>query len=352
MRATGHRTLLTESNADSQSLELDAEEPEDTNKILSLRHCIWEFLSRSPEAPRQLRRAAFVYEICMCISVVALVFLDAVIDIWQSGKPVYYVLEGFLIFVLILEYVLQLYCCVEDPDLQVGNPRNLHCCSHCSTRLWMALRPSMLLSALIIIALMADSGVVGNAMTFQGIPFLRVLRVFSLLRIERQLPIFGIMFEVLWEKRRELRATYFLAMMILLVTAVLMHKIENPVNANYKHVTDSMWWATTALTTVGYGDIYPITPVGKMLASVVAFFGVGLFAIPSGIIASGFTEHTKPDNVHHSVLRLESKVDSMQAEIVALRSSIDEISVLLNKSLQTTCTSEASTSPPRKSGNN
>ena len=58
-----------------------------------------------------------------------------------------------------------------------------------------------------------------------------------------------------------------------------------------KHIISSMWWSVATFTTVGYGDVYPITSLGKFFGSLSAIFGVGLFAIPSGILASGFVEH-------------------------------------------------------------
>lgn len=58
----------------------------------------------------------------------------------------------------------------------------------------------------------------------------------------------------------------------------------------FPHIPASMWWAVITLTTVGYGDVYPITPLGKLLGGILALLGIGLIALPAGIIASGFTE--------------------------------------------------------------
>jgi voltage-gated potassium channel len=63
-----------------------------------------------------------------------------------------------------------------------------------------------------------------------------------------------------------------------------------------------MWWAVTALTTVGYGDIYPITPLGKFVASLIAISGIGMFALPTGIVSSGFVEEIQ----RHKREKLES----------------------------------------------
>ena len=69
-----------------------------------------------------------------------------------------------------------------------------------------------------------------------------------------------------------------------------MYHVESGVNAKFSSILESMWWGTATLTTVGYGDIVPITPLGRCLGSLVAFIGVGLFGLPAGIIASGFAD--------------------------------------------------------------
>merc|ERR1711933_370571 len=67
-----------------------------------------------------------------------------------------------------------------------------------------------------------------------------------------------------------------------------MFYVEGPDNSEFGSVSECMWWATTALTTVGYGDLYPKSGLGRFVASVTAFLGVGLFALPAGIISNGF----------------------------------------------------------------
>ena len=61
----------------------------------------------------------------------------------------------------------------------------------------------------------------------------------------------------------------------------------------FSSIPASMWWAVATLTTVGYGDIYPITPLGKLFGAISAIFGIGLFALPAGLLASGFSESSE-----------------------------------------------------------
>ena len=85
--------------------------------------------------------------------------------------------------------------------------------------------------------------------------------------------------------RQELGVTLFIAVILLIVSSGLMFYFENPVQPElFSSIPASMWWGVTALTTVGYGDVYPITIAGRCLGSVVAFLGIGFFALPAGIV--------------------------------------------------------------------
>lgn len=83
----------------------------------------------------------------------------------------------------------------------------------------------------------------------------------------------------------------FVISVLLMIVSTLMYYIEHEAQPKvFKNVFDAMWWTIVTLTTVGYGDIYPITPLGKILGAIVAILGIGMFALPAGILASGFLE--------------------------------------------------------------
>ena len=82
----------------------------------------------------------------------------------------------------------------------------------------------------------------------------------------------------------------------MIVAAVLMFNIENNAQPDvFKNAFDALWWALATLTTVGYGDIYPVTGLGKILSAVIALLGIGLVAVPTGIISAGFVESISDD---------------------------------------------------------
>ena len=129
------------------------------------------------------------------------------------------------------------------------------------------------------------------------IRLLRFFRVFKIGRYNTTLKLIG---DVMKEKRNAIGLTFLIAFLMLLVSAFVMYSVENPVQPDkFPNVFASLWWAVATLTTVGYGDIYPITALGKIVSSIVAFLGIGLIALPTGIISSGFVEkigHSKDPN--------------------------------------------------------
>ena len=88
--------------------------------------------------------------------------------------------------------------------------------------------------------------------------------------------------------------TLFLAFVLILVSSTMMYYVESEVQPEkFKSIPHAFWWAITTLTTVGYGDVYPITPLGKVLSSFIAVVGIGFVALPTGILSSAYIEQMK-----------------------------------------------------------
>lgn len=118
---------------------------------------------------------------------------------------------------------------------------------------------------------------------------LRLIRFFRIFKISRYNSTLKLIWDVIKEKKAELQMTFFIASLMLLVSAFLMYHVENPVQPEkFSNIFASLWWAVATLTTVGYGDIAPITTLGKVISSFVAIMGIGLIALPTGIISAGF----------------------------------------------------------------
>lgn len=118
------------------------------------------------------------------------------------------------------------------------------------------------------------------------INFGRVLLIFKLIRYSKA---FGLIKDTFVSVKNELFIGYFIALVVVTFAGVLMYYIEREAQPEkFVDIGEGLWWAIITFATVGYGDVYPITPMGKILASVIAFIGIGMIALPSGIISSAF----------------------------------------------------------------
>jgi len=123
-----------------------------------------------------------------------------------------------------------------------------------------------------------------------GEPFrFQVLRLLLLLKMTRFTPALGTLGRVLSAEWRSLVGSLFILLALLMVSATLIYYIEREAQPqNFSSIPAAAWWAMAALSTVGYGDLVPITPAGRVVASIVTIIGIGVYALPVGIIASGF----------------------------------------------------------------
>lgn len=120
---------------------------------------------------------------------------------------------------------------------------------------------------------------------------LRIVRLFRVFKVNRYTHALSTIGAVLKRKKSQLLSSIIIVLLLMVMAAVLMYNIESEAQPEaFSNAFDALWWAVATLTTVGYGDIYPVTVLGKFLSAVIALLGIGLVAIPTGIISSGFME--------------------------------------------------------------
>lgn len=125
---------------------------------------------------------------------------------------------------------------------------------------------------------------------------LRLGRLLRILKINRYTHALGMILRVFKEKKAQLISSMLVVGLLLIIASVLMYNIESAVQPDaFSNALETMWWAVATLTTVGYGDIYPVTAAGKVLATIIAFLGIGMVAVPTGIITAGFSEMINKD---------------------------------------------------------
>ena len=181
------------------------------------------------------------------------------------------------VIIFTIEYIARIWSCVEVPFLQRMTPTK--------ARLAFAARPYLIIDLLAILPFY---------LAFL-LPFdlraLRMFRLFRFLKIARYSPALATLMRVMFNERRALSGAMLLMIAMLLFSATGIYYIERYANAEaFGSIPQSAWWAMATLTTVGYGDISPITPLGKMFGSIVMILGLGMFALPIAIISTGFAQ--------------------------------------------------------------
>ena len=119
----------------------------------------------------------------------------------------------------------------------------------------------------------------------------RVMRIFRLFRINAYYDSLNIITEVISSKSQQLFSSVFIILILMLASSLCMYSIEYIAQPDvFSNAFSGIWWSVSTLLTIGYGDIYPVTFLGKIFGSVISFLGVGMVAIPTGIISAGFVE--------------------------------------------------------------
>jgi len=120
---------------------------------------------------------------------------------------------------------------------------------------------------------------------------LRIVRLFRIFKINRYTDSLSNIAQVFKNKKYDLLSSFFIVSLLMLISSVLMYSLENESQPEvFSNAFSGLWWAVATFTTVGYGDIFPITVGGKIMAGIIAVLGIGLVAVPTGIISSGFIE--------------------------------------------------------------
>jgi len=179
--------------------------------------------------------------------------------------------------VFVTEYALRFWCIVEDPRFAARGGR-----------LRYLLTPLALIDLLAIVPLLLPTALGDEWIVLRT---MRILRIASILRVGRYSVAMQTFGTVIASRRGELGALLLVAAVLLILAASLMHMVEGRVQPEkFGSIPASLWWSIITLTTIGYGDVYPITTGGKVLGGFIALLGIGLVAVPTGIIAGGFQE--------------------------------------------------------------
>lgn len=241
------------------------------------RHRIAEILDVSHNTDRIGRVVDIVLITLILLNVLAIV-LESILAFERQYATFFYVFEVFSIAIFTVEYVLRVWSCVDRPEAGNGKPT--------MERLRYMVSPTALIDLIAIAPFYLAFFVPLD------LRFLRVVRLFRMFKLTRYSAAMGILLEVLQEESRSFLAAFFVLFILLVIASSGIYLIERDIQPNaFGSIPAAMWWAMATLTTVGYGDITPITSIGKFFGGFITVIGMGMVALPAGILASGFAEN-------------------------------------------------------------
>ena len=168
-----------------------------------------------------------------------------------------------------------------------------------------------------------------------GMRALRLIRLLRILKLNRYFDAVRSLGNVIANKRRELIGSVFFVFLMMMISSLLMYAVEHDAQPHvFKNAFSGLWWAVATVTTVGYGDIYPITGLGRLLGAVIAFSGVAALAIPTGIITSGIMERVGRHDVAAEAKVRSTKDEEHDRELRQQREQLAALDAKLDKLLK------------------
>lgn len=206
------------------------------------------------------------------------VILESVSSLSIRFDRAFAIFEAVSVIIFTCEYVARVWVCCAGQGYR-GAVRG---------RLKFVFSPMALIDLAAILPFYLPAFLSVDMRVLRALRLLRLLRMLKLGRYSRAMQDIAAVFRA---KKEELVITISVVLVLLVLTSSAMYYVENNAQPEaFSSIPAAMWWAVAALTTVGYGDAYPVTILGKLLGAGVAILGIGMFALPAGILASGFTE--------------------------------------------------------------
>ncbi|MEX1019821.1 MAG: ion transporter [Litorilinea sp.] len=223
-------------------------------------------------------RAFNVFMMSLIVLNVTAIILETVPTLRAAYGPLFDRFELISIAIFTAEYIARLWSATSDPRYAES----------LRGRVRYALTPLALIDLLAIAPFFLALLFPLHLSITRSLRFVRLMRLFKLTRYATPLQTLG---SVLRDRRDQLIICLFIVLILLLFTSSTVYLVENQAQPEvFSSIPASMWWGVATLTTVGYGDVYPITPLGRVMGGIIAILGVGIFALPAGILASGFAD--------------------------------------------------------------
>uniref|UniRef100_A0A7N9ARI4 Potassium voltage-gated channel subfamily Q member 4 n=1 Tax=Mastacembelus armatus TaxID=205130 RepID=A0A7N9ARI4_9TELE len=246
-----------------------------SKRYRKLQNCLYNVLERP-------RGWAFIYHafiFLLVFSCLVLSVFSTIPDHQKAANQGLFILEFVMIVVFGLEYFIRIWaagCCCRYRGWQ--------------GRLRFARKPFCVIDFIVFVASMAviAAGTQGNIFATSALRSMRFLQILRMVRMDRRGGTWKLLGSVVYAHSKELITAWYIGFLVLIFASFLVYLAEKDSNSDFNTYADSLWWGTITLTTIGYGDKTPRTWQGRLLAAGFALLGVSFFALPAGILGSGF----------------------------------------------------------------
>lgn len=243
---------------------------------MSIRKRAAELLEQGRYNDRPSRVLNLLLILLIALNVVAII-LESERDIYEKYQRVLWAFEVFSVGVFTLEYLARVWSAIDLEEFKDKRPL--------LGRLRYMLTPMALIDLIAILPFYLSLYLAFD------LRFLRVVRMLRLLKLTRYSPALGALLDVIQRETEALLAAFVVLLLMLVFSASGIYLLEGDIQPDtFGSIPSSMWWSIVTLTTVGYGDVVPVTAGGKVFAGLIGLIGIGMIAVPAAILASGFAE--------------------------------------------------------------
>ncbi|XP_053704217.1 potassium voltage-gated channel subfamily KQT member 2-like isoform X4 [Synchiropus splendidus] len=257
---------------------ISAGRPRASKKSASYRR-LQNFLYNALERPRGWAFVYHAYVFLLVFSCLILSVFATIKEFKNNSESALYILEIVTIVVFGVEYIVRIWaagCCCRYRGWR--------------GRLKFARKPFCVIDIMVLIASVSvlAAGSQGNVFATSAIRSLRFLQILRMLRMDRRGGTWKLLGSVVYAHSKELITAWYIGFLCLILASFLVYSVEKESNSEFETYADALWWGLITLTTIGYGDKVPQTWNGRLLAATFSMIGVAFFALPAGILGSGF----------------------------------------------------------------
>lgn len=254
----------------------------------------------SPLADSRAAKLLRAFLLTLILANVLAVILESVPEIERRWGAWFWWFEAASVSLFTVEYVVRIWAIVRNPRF--------------STPVLGRLRYAVTPLALIDLIAIVPSLILFLPVDLRFVRSVRLLRMLRIFKTSRYSRAYGAIALAFRSSREQLVISLSILLTLLLISSGLMYFAERDAQPEeFSSIPAALWWGVTTLTTIGYGDVIPITPIGRTISAVISILGIGVFALPAGILAAAFARYSMHDHAPSRCPHCGKAIDSSDA---------------------------------------